>query len=1279
MIKLLHTSDWHIGNYKGPVREGVNLRFADIANCLNSLVEQAKAEQPDIIVISGDIFNQAEVQANRVSQEVVLAEQTIRSLAETTNNVIVLRGTPNHDGAGQFRLLEELFRNDAKVKIAVNPQVIHTAYADFACVPGFDKGVFRAKYPGLTSEEENQVWSEEIGKIILGLRMQCEDGAPAVLVAHYTVPGCNTESGQTSFFANFEPVIPTEVLRAAGFDAACLGHIHRPQLVFGFENVYYAGAVNALNFNDEGQERGFYVHRFDQRRLVESTFHILPYRHLITLKWTPEDVTEYLQSPTLYIAARQIADTVKDKIVRVHYKCTPEQKESMNIPLLQSQLYEAGAFYVAEIEADTTAEITNKDLLSEESDPLANLKKWLDEKKFPDPDEIAELGEPIIRKAQMLAVTSKVHGVFRPVSISVHNYRNYKDAEFDFTDIKFCTINGQNGAGKSSLFMDAIIDALYEEPREGDLKGWIRATEDARGGSIEFVFDIGESRFRVVRTRVKSGRATLNISQLGKDGVTWENRSKERFADTQEEIINIIGMDSMTFRSCALIMQDQYGLFLQAKKEDRVSILANLLGLGIYQYMEKIARDNLADVKRALAAAREDVRIHTEQINQKGDPEKEMQDLETMLSSFRKEGEILQAKYDLLKEKSASYAKALEEYQKASAERDKKKADTESDEKAISELNTNIQACDMQLAKSEEIRKKAAECEEAEKLMKDLQADVVRRDEIVTQKEQKQREVVSLNLRADALRETIRISREKINTLRGNSIPEDIDQKISDLASARKEMEELRVKKDREAECMRASSDAMSKMQKDIMSLKSDRDMKQAELKKCMEQKKFLEHSGCPIVDTATCKFLSRAKVDADKVPDLIQKLNALTDEVIDAQNSYHAFREKSMADIKEIGYSPEKEFELSNRIRSLTVFENIRKQHEDAERAVSRLEGEITSTQESITQCEEKVTEVKSEALRLAETANTLSESVTRYMEAKSMYYTLISYIEQRNEIPLWEERRKNFAEKLESAKAKLTDDEHALTDAIVRMTGAQTELAGFETDIEAKLLDTKMKLQANSQTQERLNITKGTLTQKLEDIEALRLEIAILQKKIDSDAVTAVRYDALKQAFSQDGVPHQIIRNIIPHITDTANSILGSMTGGTMGVEFVLDKIVKGTGNEKATLDVLIDEYGKTKLPYAAKSGGEKVKSSLAVILSLSEIKATAAGIQLGMLHIDEPPFLDDEGTQAYVDAMEAIRQRYPNMEIMAITHDDAFKARFSQSVTVTKDDDGSHVQWD
>lgn len=129
-------------------------------------------------------------------------------------------------------------------------------------------------------------------------------------------------------------------------------------------------------------------------------------------------------------------------------------------------------------------------------------------------------------------------------------------------------------------------------------------------------------------------------------------------------------------------------------------------------------------------------------------------------------------------------------------------------------------------------------------------------------------------------------------------------------------------------------------------------------------------------------------------------------------------------------------------------------------------------------------------------------------------------------------------------------------------------------------------------------------------------------------------------------------------------------------MGVEFVMERTVKGKDGDKATLDVLIAEYGKTTLPYASKSGGEKVKASLAVILALSEIKATAAGIQLGMLFIDEPPFLDDDGAQAYVDSLETIRSRYPDVKIMAITHDDAMKARFSQSITVIKTDDGSKV---
>lgn len=210
-------------------------------------------------------------------------------------------------------------------------------------------------------------------------------------------------------------------------------------------------------------------------------------------------------------------------------------------------------------------------------------------------------------------------------------------------------------------------------------------------------------------------------------------------------------------------------------------------------------------------------------------------------------------------------------------------------------------------------------------------------------------------------------------------------------------------------------------------------------------------------------------------------------------------------------------------------------------------------------------------------------------------------------------------------------------------------------------------------------LMIRKGTLTEQANRVRTLEEEIADLKKQTDDQALILHRYEILVKAFSQDGVPHQIVRNIIPHIEQTANAILSSMTGGTMGVSFVLDKLIKGSGNEKATLDVMIEEYGKTTLPYASKSGGEKVKASLAVILALSEIKSSSAGLSMGMLFIDEPPFLDEDGTQAYVDALEAIRKRYKDTKIMAITHDAQMKARFDQSVTVVKDEGGSKVVYE
>lgn len=1275
-MKILHTADWHIGQFKGPVVDGVNLRSQDTVKCLEYMVDVAIKERPDIVCISGDIFHQEQIGPVRYSDEMIHATNIITSLAHFAGYVIVMRGTPNHDGSGQFRVLKRMLLNVNNVCVVTEPFVIKTKYADIACIPGFDKQEFRAKFPGLSADEENLAWTKYISDMVFALRAECEK--TPILMAHYTVPGCNMESGQTSFFTNFEPVIPREALIAARYEAVLLGHIHRPQIIEGFDNVFYSGAINAMNFNDEGQDRGFWIHEFNEKgTLVKGHRYTTPYRQFRTITWDPDEVGDYIREGAMYLHRTGISEDVTDKIVRVRYSCTSEQKKALNIPLLQKNLYELGAFYVADIEAESTIDITNRGLLSEESDPRLNLKKWLEEKTFKNPDKIVELAEPIIAEAMKQSTTAEIHGVFKPVSISVRNYRNYKEENFDFSDISFCTINGVNGAGKSSLFMDAIVDCLFEETREGDCKAWIRGTEDARSGSIEFIFDIGEKRFRVVRTRTKSGKPTLNLSQYQEESADWMNLSKERIIDTQAEIEKLLGMDSMTFRSCALIMQDQYGLFLQAKKDERIAILGNLLGLGIYGVMELDSKKKLSEQRKELASKKEAVRIKTDFIKSKGDPESELQKAEEDIQQLNKDIEDLSDTQGQLLNKHAQIEKAEQECRKASEELDDchKRRRFISDE--ISSKTQILENCNAALESANEVREKAAEYKQLSEQIIELEKDVLNHDNA-------KRNLAGYNADIQNCQNIINDAKRRNNDIANlieqlkAELPDNLEEKLTELAQARTQCEELQEKRHLASVAEQELQQIRATYSQRISEAENRRKYRLDRISEIRQQEEFMKNSGCPDIDRASCRFLAKAIDDVKSLPEEADHLEKCEEEIAALRIKRDEEISKKQDEICIIGYDAERLELLIRKARALVKYENLKKDAEKKKLEIARLETEKNTNSKTIGQYEEILLELNIKAQKATDIVAALSDSVIKHDDAVCKRNSVAHFADQEKELPVYEERKQHIDKRLtELYQERSKEDANELV-LHNNLREAEIKLEELRKDIEGSeaLEEVERRLKSTKETLEKAQIQKGVLTQRVEDVEAMRSEIALLNKGIAVAAEKADCYEALKQAFSQDGVPHQIIRNIIPHITDTTNNILGQMTGGTMGVEFVMERTVKGKDGDKATLDVLINEYGKTTLPYASKSGGEKVKASLAVILALSEIKATAAGIQLGMLFIDEPPFLDDEGAQAYVDALETIRDRYSDVKIMAITHDDAMKARFGQAVTVIKTDDGSKV---
>lgn len=1282
-MKILHTADWHFGTFRSPVRDGVNLRTEDTKRCMDELIRVAKEEQPDFALVSGDVFHVGKLWSDRCCEEIIMAIHYIKELAAVSKEVVVMRGTPNHDGAGQFNVFSEMFEGTPNVHVVTTPQVLTFEDADIAVLPGFDRGVYRAKFPGLSSEKENEVFTQELSNIVTGMRSLCRPGKKKILMAHYTVPGCNTESGQTMMLTQFEPIIPQEALLAAGYDLVALGHIHRPQKILSHD-WYYSGAINAINFNDEGQERGFWIHTDMPFDGWDSRFFKMPIREFITFDFTDTDITAINLGNMDEVAYKywRHNGSVKDKIVRIHYICSAENAKAykMNEALVERTLLEDGAFMLWENLPDRVDEFANRIELAGTTDPEANLIKYLEEKQI-EPEKVQELvlkARPIIAEAEANMPTAANTGIFEPVEISVKNYRNYEDETFSFEDITFCTINGQNGAGKSSLFMDAIIDCLYEQPREGIIKDdtgrspWLRNDESVRSGAIMFTFRIGEKKYRVTRTRARSGKVTLNIACFMEG--EWKDCSKERANDTQQEILNIIGMDSFTFKSCALIMQDQYGLFLQAKPEERVEVLGTLLGLGVYQIMDRIAQDKAKVYGAKNRELKQKVEIHKSTISGFGDPDEELENCRTELAGYES---CLQAK---IAERDKN--KLLLTNQQEAAERRAKllaSITTLQSKKAATDQNRAtqqaiIESSEVILNNRMEIETKVAEYNSQTEREKQLAGESALYSS-------KKMETESLRQQADAEQESIDSMKTKVSQKEMELAALQPTEQDVVIRSNAAEYEQSKKQLDEAYECERSYRE----LEQQLSDARHERvgvcsnyeyrlkgmDQKLSEYKK---QAELLENVECVDIDNAKCGFLATAisaKNALGEYPEQIEAVRAAYKEAL-VPHDEKIF--SLQAQLEGMENPNAKVAELRRKCAELKPYVDKLAELNQRESKIALIKADLDNLQSNILESEKRLATVKIKGTEAEQERDKYAKSFEEHALVKNSIITLKPWLDKEKQLAVAEERKTTAAgrllelvDELENIDAEIVEKQAEADKEILAMSGME-ELTGIVARMNADVDAINVLVR-----EKQMKI--GALQQKSEQIAKLKKEIVALQEKQTEYAKETADYDALKVAFSQSGVPHQIIRSIIPQLTATSNSILGQMTGGKMGVEFRLERVLKN-GKEKVSLDIFIEEYGKSVLPYLSKSGGEKVKSSLSVILALAEIKSSSAGIQLGMLFIDEPPFLDGDGIQAYCDALETIQGRYKNIKIMAITHDPTMKARFPQSLDVVKAENGSKV---
>jgi len=263
-LKIIHTGDLHLGvKFKNVVPRGeiegfkpINIKnFVNIRTIENfkRAVEYGVKHNIDIFIVSGDIFETIE---SSLEYHVDFI-RSIQPLLDNEIKTIVIGGNHDYIRSARRRVSLALFEEYK------SRDLIFKSKVDIA--GGFDRdspyyiklddnnvGVILLPYFWVQKSEYPNAVKLYIKKMLRKLN----NVDYKILVAHIDVTGAKYRD--EDFIGSFRTIekVPLTYLYPEKFDYIALGHIHIPQMV-SYENVWYSGSLNRLNFGEYRDRKGF--------------------------------------------------------------------------------------------------------------------------------------------------------------------------------------------------------------------------------------------------------------------------------------------------------------------------------------------------------------------------------------------------------------------------------------------------------------------------------------------------------------------------------------------------------------------------------------------------------------------------------------------------------------------------------------------------------------------------------------------------------------------------------------------------------------------------------------------------------------------------------------------------------------------------------------------------------------------------------------------------------------------------------------------------------------
>ncbi len=178
-----------------------------------------------------------------------------------------------------------------------------------------------------------------------------------------------------------------------------------------------------------------------------------------------------------------------------------------------------------------------------------------------------------------------------PIKLQIRNFLSYGDPpqEIDLRGVHMAALVGNNGAGKSAL-LDAMTWALFGKARSNRNQELLR--KGATEMSVTLEFDVDGQLYRVRRQfsrRSGAHNVTLEQSVNGK----WRSIAHGGVRVIEQEIQKLLRMDYDTFVNTVFIPQGQSGMFMDLGPAERRDLLAQVLGLDIYEELADKAKEQV--------------------------------------------------------------------------------------------------------------------------------------------------------------------------------------------------------------------------------------------------------------------------------------------------------------------------------------------------------------------------------------------------------------------------------------------------------------------------------------------------------------------------------------------------------------------------------------------------------------------------------------------------------------------------------------------------------------